>query len=65
MGGSGGGHDLEFWRRDLEVLLWAETRPRHEIYVATYVSLQEGRDLVLVSRPGLGLGWRNSVATSF
>ena len=52
MGGSGGGRDLEFWRRDLEIPLWVETRLGHEIYVATLVSLQEGRDLVSVSRPG-------------
>ena len=65
MGGSGGGRDLDFWRRDLEIPLWAETRPRHEIDVATKVNLQVGRDLVSVSRPGLGLGRRNGVATPF
>ena len=54
--------------RDLEIPLWVETRSRHEIDVATWVSLPGGgggHDLVLVSRPGLGLGKRNSVATSF
>ena len=35
MGGSGGGHDLDFWRHDLDIPLWAETRSRHEIDVAT------------------------------
>ena len=41
--------------RDLGIPLWAETRSRHKIDVATYGSLQEGRDLVLVSRPGFGV----------
>ena len=58
MGGSGGG-------RDLEIPLWAETRSRHEIDVATWVILQEGRDLVSVLRPGLGPGRRKGVATPF
>ena len=35
MGGRGGGRDLDFWRRDLEISLWAKTRSRHEIDVAT------------------------------
>ena len=35
MGGSRGGRDLDFWCRDLEIPLWAETRSRHEIDVAT------------------------------
>ena len=35
MGGSVGGHDLDFWCRDLEISLWAEMRSRHEIDVAT------------------------------
>ena len=35
MGGSGGGGDLDFWCRDLEIPLLAETRSRHEIDVAT------------------------------
>ena len=35
MGGSGGGRDLDFWCRGLEIPLWAEKRSRHEIDVAT------------------------------
>ena len=35
MGGSVGGHDMDFWSRDLEGPLWAETVSRHEIDVAT------------------------------
>ena len=35
MSGGGGGRDLEFWCRDLEIPLWVETRSRHEIDVAT------------------------------
>ena len=35
MGGSGGGRDLDFWCRDLEIPLWAEMRSQHEIDVAT------------------------------
>ena len=36
MGGSGGGRDLNFWCRNLEIPLWAgKTRSRHEIDVAT------------------------------
>ena len=35
MGGSGGGRDLDLWRRDLEIPLWAETMSRHEVDVAT------------------------------
>ena len=63
MGGSGGGRDLDFGIVTWKIPLWAETKSRHELDVATQVSLQEGRDLVLVSRPGSGLGRRNDVAT--
>ena len=35
MSGSGEGRDLEFWCHDLKIPLWAETRSRHEIDVAT------------------------------
>ena len=45
-----------FWCRDLEIPQWAETRSRYEIDVATSGSLQEGRDLDLALRPGLGKG---------
>ena len=31
MGGRGGGRDLDFWRHDLEIPLWAETRSRHRL----------------------------------
>ena len=51
-----------FWCRDLEIPLWAETRSRHEIDVATLGSLQEGRDLDLASRPGLGKAWVSLVS---
>ena len=35
MGSSKGGRDMDFWCRDLESPLWAETVSRHEIDVAT------------------------------
>ena len=35
MGDSGGSRDMDFWCRDLEIPLWAETRSRHAIDVAT------------------------------
>ena len=41
MGDSGGGRDLDCWRRDLEISRWAGTRSRHEVDVATKVGLQE------------------------
>ena len=56
MGGGVGSRDLDFWCLDSEIPLWARTRSRHEIDVTIYVSLQEGRDLEMKSRPGLGLG---------
>ena len=35
---------------------WAEGRSRHGINVATWLGRPGGRDLEVMSRPGLGLG---------
>ena len=57
MGGSGGGRDLEFWRRDLEIPLWVETRSRHRLAskrVATWFRCHDlawGWAEEMVSRP--------------
>ena len=65
MGSSMGGRDLEFgvatWKSHCGQELGRDmkTMSRHRL-----VS-RRGRDLILVSRPGLGLGRRNGVATPF
>ena len=51
--------------RNLEIPLCAETRSRHGLVSKNEGGGGGGCDLVFVSRPGLGLGRRNDVATLF
>ena len=56
MSGSGGGRDLDFLCRDLEIPLWVEKRSRHEIDVATFGSLREVATWIFGVATWLGAG---------